>query len=89
MLRLENRYKAQGGLLEGGVVQLANGNMAAVVKVTPDAVQLDANDMLASREIKFTLKLLSITESPAEGSAGGPGPAAVAGPGPGPGAASK
>ena len=73
ILRLEGRYKAQGGLLEGGVVQLANGNMAAVVKMTPDSVQLDANDMLASREVTFTLKLLSITEPAAAAAPAGPG----------------
>ena len=59
--RLQNRYKTQGGLLKGALVQLANGKMALVMEVTGEYVQLDANDMLSGRGvITFALEVLDI-----------------------------
>lgn len=63
--RLEQRYKNVGGLAEGLVVELSNGQPAVVLKRTPEVVRLDANNMLAGKELVFELKLTGIERSAA------------------------
>ncbi|KAL4452593.1 hypothetical protein ABPG75_008255 [Micractinium tetrahymenae] len=58
--RLEGRYKNQGGLREGLLVELSNGGMALVVKADDEAVILDANNMLAGKKLWFELELAAI-----------------------------
>lgn len=58
--RLEGRYKNQGGLKEGLVVELANGASAVVVDVSDDAVKLDANNMMAGKTRTFEVTLVEI-----------------------------
>ena len=60
ILRLEGRYKSQGGLKEGMVVELANGESAMVVALTDDAVQIDANNMMAGKTMTFEVTLQRI-----------------------------
>lgn len=49
-----------GGLVEGLVVELSNGQPAVVVAITPEAVRLDANGVFAGRQLVFELKLTGI-----------------------------
>ena len=58
--RLEGRYKSQGGLKEGMVVELANGESAMVVALKDDAVQIDANNMMAGKSRTFEITLQRI-----------------------------
>ena len=58
--RLEGRYKSQGGLKEGMVVELANGESAMVVDLKDDAVQIDANNMMAGKTRTFEITLQRI-----------------------------
>lgn len=58
--RLEGRYKNQGGLKEGMVVELANGASAIVVGVSEEAVRIDANNMMAGKTRTFEVRLLDI-----------------------------
>ena len=58
--RLEGRYKSQGGLKEGMVVELANGESAMIVALKDDAVQIDANNMMAGRTRTFEVTLQHI-----------------------------
>ncbi|GIL86240.1 hypothetical protein Vretimale_13762 [Volvox reticuliferus] len=58
--RLEGRYKNQGGLAPGLVVELANGAMAVILEVGDADVKLDANNMLAGKTFTIELELLSI-----------------------------
>ncbi|BDA47526.1 probable FKBP-type peptidyl-prolyl cis-trans isomerase MJ0 [Coccomyxa sp. Obi] len=60
MLRLEGRYKNQGGLQDGLVVELSNGASAMVVAVTDTVVKIDANNMMAGKRRIFEVTLLSI-----------------------------
>lgn len=60
MQRLDGRYKNQGGLQDGLVVELSNGASAVVVAVTDDAVKIDANNMMAGKRRIFEVTLLSI-----------------------------
>jgi FKBP-type peptidyl-prolyl cis-trans isomerase 2 len=61
--RLEGRYRSQGGVQEGLVVELSNGGMAVVVKCGEDAVVLDANSMLAGKMLTFELELILLERS--------------------------
>ncbi|EIE23607.1 FKBP-like protein [Coccomyxa subellipsoidea C-169] len=58
--RLEGRYKNQGGLQDGLIVELSNGGSAMVVAVTDDVVKIDANNMLAGKRRIFEVTLLNI-----------------------------
>lgn len=60
MQRLDGRYKNQGGLQDGLVVELSNGASAMVVAVTDDVVKIDANNMMAGKRRIFEVTLLSI-----------------------------
>eukprot|EP00803_Ostreobium_quekettii_P004120 evm.model.scf_281.5 EVM.evm.TU.scf_281.5 scf_281:56694-60434(+) len=60
ILRLEGRYKNHGGLKEGMVVELANGGMAMVVEMTEGEIKLDANNMMAGRNLTFELEVVDI-----------------------------
>ena len=50
--RLEGRYKSQG--------ELANGESAMVVALKDDAVQIDANNMMAGKSRTFEITLQRI-----------------------------
>ncbi|KAG2447304.1 hypothetical protein HYH02_007634 [Chlamydomonas schloesseri] len=58
--RLEGRYKNQGGLAPGLVVELANGAMAVILDISETEVKLDANNMLAGKTFTIELELVSI-----------------------------
>lgn len=58
--RLEGRYKNHGGVKAGLLVELSNGGMALVVKSDEEAVMLDANNMLAGKELWFELTLADL-----------------------------
>ncbi len=58
--RLEGRYKSQGGLTEGMLVELANGQSAMIVAMKDDVVQIDANNMMAGRTRTFEVTLQHI-----------------------------
>mmetsp|Transcript_30386 Transcript_30386/g.72298 ORF Transcript_30386/g.72298 Transcript_30386/m.72298 type:complete len:232 (+) Transcript_30386:103-798(+) len=62
--RLEGRYKNQGGLYEGAIVELSNRSKALVLKVTDGSVMLDANNMLAGKKIFFEIELVEIQGIP-------------------------
>ena len=55
--RLEGRYKSQGGLKDGMLVELANGESAMIVALRDDVVQIDANNMMAGRTRTFEVTL--------------------------------
>jgi FKBP-type peptidyl-prolyl cis-trans isomerase 2 len=57
---LEGRYKNQGGLQEGLVVELANGASAMVVDVSESSVKIDANNMMAGKTRTFEVTLVDI-----------------------------
>lgn len=67
--RLEGRYKAQGGVQIGAVVELANGASAVVVSKTDNAVMLDANSPFASQPTTLNIELLDIDRQQPIGSA--------------------
>ena len=58
--RLEGKFQGSGGLQEGMIVELANGAQAQVVKLSNEAVMLDANDATAGRRVTFELELMTI-----------------------------
>lgn len=58
--RLEGRYKSQGGLKVGAVVELANGASAVVLEKTGEKVTLDANSAFASQPATLSIELLHI-----------------------------
>ncbi|GLC44504.1 hypothetical protein PLESTB_000066100 [Pleodorina starrii] len=58
--RLEGRYKNQGGLAPGLVVELSNGGMAVVLELSDSDVKLDANNMLAGKTFTIELELAAI-----------------------------
>jgi len=58
--RLEGRYKNQGGVQEGQVVELSNGGMAVIVQCNDESVILDANSMLAGKTLLFELELIDL-----------------------------
>eukprot|EP00873_Tetraselmis_striata_P017814 jgi/Tetstr1/438078/TSEL_026703.t1 len=60
MVRLAGRYKNQGGLKEGAILELSNGGKALILKVTEADVMLDANNMLAGKKLLFTIELLAL-----------------------------
>eukprot|EP00195_Chlamydomonas_chlamydogama_P016531 CAMPEP_0202908502 /NCGR_PEP_ID=MMETSP1392-20130828/46254_1 /ASSEMBLY_ACC=CAM_ASM_000868 /TAXON_ID=225041 /ORGANISM="Chlamydomonas chlamydogama, Strain SAG 11-48b" /LENGTH=193 /DNA_ID=CAMNT_0049597885 /DNA_START=160 /DNA_END=742 /DNA_ORIENTATION=+ len=64
--RLEGRYKNQGGLQRGLLVELANGAMAMVLEVSEEGVKIDANNMLAGKKLVFELEVVSIDTAPVE-----------------------
>jgi hypothetical protein len=51
---------SMGGLAKDLAVELANGTMAVVVEVTPEAVKLDANNMMSGKKLIFELEVLGI-----------------------------
>ena len=58
--RLEGRYKTQGGLQVGAVVELANGSSAVVLAKSSEGVTLDANSAFASQPAKLDIELMNI-----------------------------
>mmetsp|Transcript_11275 Transcript_11275/g.31968 ORF Transcript_11275/g.31968 Transcript_11275/m.31968 type:complete len:239 (+) Transcript_11275:188-904(+) len=62
MQRLDGRYKNQGGVKEGAILELANGAKALILKVSPEAVTLDANNMLAGKKLLIDIELLEISK---------------------------
>lgn len=58
--RLEGRYKNQGGLAPGLVVELANGAMAVIIEAGEAEVKLDANNMLAGKKFTIELELVAL-----------------------------
>ena len=58
--RLQGRYKNQGGLTEGLLVELANGNMAMILSIDEQGVRIDANNMLAGKKLFFELEVIGI-----------------------------
>ena len=61
--RLQGRYKNQGGLREGLIVELSNNNMALVVAVDEKGVKIDANNMMAGKKLFFELEVIAIKEA--------------------------
>ena len=60
IIRLEGKFRSGGGLSEGMVVELANGQQAQVVKVSADGVVLDANNATAGRKLSFDIELIGL-----------------------------
>ncbi|KAK9790950.1 hypothetical protein WJX73_008600 [Symbiochloris irregularis] len=60
--RLEGRYKNQGGLKQGAVVELANGATAVVLEKSEESVIFDANSPFASQPASLQLELLGIED---------------------------
>ena len=58
--RLEGRYRSQGGLRDGMLVELANGDTALVVAAGERSVRLDANNMMAGKARVFELELVAL-----------------------------
>ncbi len=58
--RLEGRYRSQGGLKEGMLVELANSDTALVVALGEASVRLDANNMMAGKSRVFELELVAL-----------------------------
>ena len=58
--RLEGRYKNQGGVFQGQIVELSNGGMAVVVSCNDAEVVLDANSMMAGKTLSFELELVGL-----------------------------
>lgn len=58
--RLEGRYKSQGGVKVGAIVELSNGGQAVVVEAGEAEVVLDANNMLAGKKLLFELEVIGI-----------------------------
>ena len=58
--RLEGRYRSQGGLRGGMLVELANGDTALVVAAGERSVRLDANGMMAGKARVFELELVAL-----------------------------
>jgi len=58
--RLEGRYKNHGGLREGLVVELANGQLAVVVEAGPEGIKIDANNMMAGKTLSFELEVVRV-----------------------------
>lgn len=58
--RLEGRYKNQGGLQEGQIVELSNKQMAVILKVTPELVQLDVNNLMAGKMLTIEVDLIEV-----------------------------
>lgn len=57
---LPSHARSLGGLRKDLAVELSNGNMAVVVEVTPEHVQLDANNMMSGKTLNFELEVVSI-----------------------------
>jgi hypothetical protein len=58
--RLEGKFRTSGGLSEGMIVELVNGQQAQVLKVQPDSLVLDANHAMAGRNIAFEIELVAL-----------------------------
>ena len=58
--RLEGRYKSQGGVQVGAVVELANGATALILAKSDQTVTLDANGAFASQPAELRIELLHI-----------------------------
>ena len=67
VLRLEAEAAATGGLKEGAVVQLANGQAAVLRRVADDGVLIDCNHPLAGAPLSFTLRLLALERGAGRG----------------------
>ena len=61
--RLEGKFRSSGGLNEGMIVELANGQQAQVVKLAPDVVILDANHAMAGRKLNFDVELIDLEKA--------------------------
>ena len=60
--RLERRYKSQGGVREGAVVELQNSGKAFVLEKNDSTVKLDANSEFAGKNLVFCLELMSVDD---------------------------
>ena len=58
--RLEAEAEARGGLKEGAMVTLANGQSAMVRRVDAEGVTLDCNHPLAGAPLAIRLKVVSL-----------------------------
>ena len=70
--RLEDAAATAGGLKEGQVVQLANGNAAVLRRVDDQGVLLDCNHPLAGAPLKFTLTVVGLERAKETGDEGLP-----------------
>ena len=61
--RLEGKFRSSGGLSEGMIVELANGQQAQVVKLAPELIVLDANHAMAGRKLNFDVELIDLEKS--------------------------
>lgn len=61
--RLDGKFRSSGGLSEGMVVELANGQQAQIVKLAPELVVLDANHAMAGRKLNFDVELIDLEKS--------------------------
>ena len=61
--RLEGKFRSSGGLSEGMIVELANGQQAQVVKLAAELVVLDANHAMAGRKLNFDVELIDLDKS--------------------------
>lgn len=58
--RLEGKFRSSGGLTEGMIVELSNGQQAQVVKISSQAVILDANNATAGRKLSFDVEVVAL-----------------------------
>ena len=61
--RLEGRYKNQGGVQEGKLVELSNGRIAYIARCDESTVVLDCNSMLAGKELTIELELTALEKA--------------------------
>lgn len=61
--RLEGRYKSQGGLEPGMIVELSNKSVAFVAQMDDSTVTLDCNSMMAGKEFTIELELTDLEKS--------------------------
>lgn len=60
--RLQGRYKNQGGLKPGMVIELANSQMAMVIEMNDKNVKIDANNMMAGKKLFFELEVIAVKD---------------------------
>ena len=61
--RLQGKFSSSGGLAEGMIVELANGQQAQVAKLTSELIVLDANNAVAGRKLNFDVELVDLEKS--------------------------
>mmetsp|Transcript_739 Transcript_739/g.1838 ORF Transcript_739/g.1838 Transcript_739/m.1838 type:complete len:248 (-) Transcript_739:54-797(-) len=60
MQRLEGKYKNQGGLKDGMIVELANMQLASILEVTDTTVKLDCNSLMAGQHLFINLEVVGL-----------------------------